>query len=175
MSRTMKRSAAMPKATIHMTVLTAAAMLTGCYAPGGGLMPKTGGPQTFPSSEMLQETVTLYDTRTNEVISVFEIPPGKQLVLDFDEGEGDDPVHTPDLLRWDIMDRSQTSGKLHRAQTVPNAASRRLEVTLHQGPAYTAQSPEQALRTDQIHDRPDWWTSKGGPLPDDVRTGMYDN
>ena len=139
------------------------------------MMPYTGGPQTFASSEMMQKTVTLYDTRTSEVIATFEIPPGKQLVLDFDEGEGDDPVHTPDLLRWDIIDRSQTSGKLHRAQTVPNAASRRLEVTLHRGPAYTAGSPLQALRTDQVQDRPDWWTPKGGPLPEDKRTTIYDN
>jgi hypothetical protein len=71
--------------------------------------------------------------------------------------------------------RSQTTGKLHRAQTVPNASCRKLEVTLHRGPAYTAESPLQSLRTDQDNDRPSWWTSKGGPLPDDVRTGMYDN
>lgn len=165
----------MLKAMMQAATFGLAGALAGCYAPGGGMMPRTGGPQTFVSTELMQKTIVIYDTRTNEALHTFEIPPGKQLVLDFDDGEGDNPVNTPDLLRWDILDKGTRFGKLHRAMSVPDAASRRLEVMVHRGPAYVAESPLQALRTDQPSDRPDWWTPKGGPMPEDKRTGMYDN
>jgi len=149
--------------------------LAGCYSPGGGFMPRAGGSTTYYSTEMMQKSITMVDTRTNEVFFTMDIPPGKQLVIDFDAGEGDNPVTTPDLLRWEVMDQGTMTGRLHNSKTVPNATSRRVDVTLHHGTTYANAPPELPLRTDQVRDRPEWWTPAGGPMPEDKRTKMYDN
>lgn len=163
-----------PSLALTLT-LAAAAVTGGCYSPGGGFMSHTGGPQTWTSNEMMQKTITMVDLRSNEVFFTIDIPPGKQLVVDFDEGEGDDPVYTPDLMRYAILDQGTKTGKLRNAMTVPNAASRRVEVTLHRGVQYTTAPPELPLRTDQAADRPDWWTPEGGPMPESNVVEMYDN
>lgn len=163
-------------------VLTLSAMfalcalpLAGCYSPGGGMFSSMGGPQTFRSTESLQKTVTLIDLRSGETVFSIDVPPGKQLTFDFSRGEGDDPVYTPDLMRYEIQDAGTSFGKLSNAMTVPNAASRRVEVSVRQTVEYAATPEQRALRTDEMRDRPAWWTPKGGPLPEDTTLGMYDN
>lgn len=160
-----------------VTALTGglAGELAGCYSPGGGFMPRAGGSTTYYSNEMMQKTITMVDTRTNEVFFSMDVPPGKQLVIDFDEGEGDNVVATPDLLRWEVMDLGTMTGRLHNSKTVPNASSRRVDVTLHRGTTFANAPPELPLRTDQTRDRPEWWTPAGGPMPEDKRTKLYDN
>ena len=97
------------------------------------------------------------------------------MVVDFDKGEGDDPVERPDLLKYAIMEQGKTTGKLPNAMSVPNAACRRLDVTLHTGVQYAGAPPQRLLRTDEVQDRPDWWTPQGGPLPEDKTVEMYDD
>ena len=156
-------------------VAVAVAALSGCYTPQGGIMPYTGGPSTYVSNEQFPATVTLVDTRTDEPFFSIEIPPGKQLVLDFVDGGGDDPVATPDLMRYQIFARGTSTGKLRQALTVPNAASRRIDVDYRPGPEAPPASAERLLRTDELIDRPAWWTPQGGPLPDrDPAMTMYD-
>jgi hypothetical protein len=103
------------------------------------------------------------------VIFTIDIPAGKQLTLDFVKGKGDDPVYSPDLMRWEIFDQGTTTGKLRNAMSVPRAASRRIDMTLRPNIEYVTGSPDRELRTDQLADRPDWWTPAGGALPDDPR------
>jgi hypothetical protein len=74
-----------------------------------------------------------------------------------------------------MMDRGKRYGKLGNSMTVPNAASRRLEMTLRQGVEYTAASAMRPLRTDEAADRPSWWTPEGGPMPENRTVEMYDN
>ena len=157
-------------ATVGLTLIAA----SGCYSPGGGLFSSTDGAHTFYSTETMQKSVTLVDLRTNEVVYHIDIPAGKQLTFDFETGEGDDPVNTPDLLRYEIMDVGTKSGKLNNSLTVPNAASRRLDVEVRQRIEVAGGSPTRALRTDEMADRPDWWTPQGGPMPDDRRLDLYD-
>lgn len=158
-----------------LAAITLGGVVGGCHSPGGGIMPHTGGSHTFYSTEAMQKTVTLVDTRSNTVVFSIDIPVGKQLTMDFDSGEGDDPVNTPDLLRYEIMDLGTRIGKLNNSMTVPNAASRRLDVLINSSPQYAAKPAQRPLRTDELADRPDWWTPEGGPMPEDKAMGMYDD
>ncbi len=158
------------------TVTLAGLVLAGCHAPGGGVFSRSGGSQTYYSNELVQKTITMVDTRSNEVFfGPIDIPPDKQLVIDFEEGDGDDPVNRPDLLYWEIMDQGSRFGKLHNALSVPDGHSRRIDVSLSHGVKYAPADPRYApLRTDQMKDRPEWWTPQGGPVPKDQRARMYD-
>ena len=103
-------------------------VLPGCLSPKGGMMPYTGSPDVFYSWEHLPATVTLLDTRTDEVLFAMDVPPGKQLAVRFLAGEGDDPVYTPDLMLYEVMKRGEKYGKLRNSITVPSADVRRLDV-----------------------------------------------
>jgi hypothetical protein len=155
------------------TMLLAAALATalpfGCHRPQGAMMSYTGGSYTYFSTEMAPKSVRLVDLRSEEVVFSMDIPVGKQLTIDFLEEKGDDPVYTPDLMRYEVWDIGTETGKLTNAMTVPGAHSRRIEISLRQGPEYVAAPAADALRTDELEDRPDWWTPEGGKMPEDMR------
>lgn len=155
----------LPLTTALLAVLVFA---SGCYRPGGALMPYTGAPQTYYSTETRPKTVRIVDVRTNDVVFSMDIPVGKQLTMDFEDGAGDDPVYTPDTLRYEVFDLGTKTGKLRSQMSVPNANCRRVDITLRPAPEYAKGDPERPLRTDELADRPDWWTPKGGKLPDDL-------
>jgi hypothetical protein len=149
--------------------------LTGCHRPHGALIGYTGGSQTYFSTETQPKSVRLVDVRSGETVFAMDIPPGKQLSLKFVEGGGDDPVYTPDSMLYQVFDLGTETGKLRNAMNVPGRFGRRLDVTLRQGPEYVTPAPDRVLRTDEMEDRPDWWTPKGGELPeDDTGIGIYD-
>ena len=155
--------------------LAVSAGLAGCLRPQGALMPYSGAPATYWSTETAPKTVRVFDMRTNEVIFSIDIPAGKQLSLDFVAGKGDDPVYSPDLMRWQIFDLETTTGTLKNSMTVPHWSSRRIEVAMRSGPEYTPTHPNEAIRTDQLEDRPTWWTPEGGEIPDnEYGKGNYD-
>lgn len=161
------------------TVVLAAACLAavplgGCHSPRGGLLPHSGGSMTYVSTETRQMSIAVIDLRTDEEVFVMEIPPGKQLTMDFRTGGGDDPVYTPDLMRWEMFDAGKRTGRLKNALTVPNSASRRIDVFVNQAIAWQDPPPEQQYRTDEVADRPDWWTPRGGELPSRSPAEIYD-
>jgi rhodanese-related sulfurtransferase len=108
---------------------------------------------TYVSTETRQMTISVVDVRTDEEVFVMHVPPGKQLTMDFRRDGGDDPVVTPDLMRWELFDAGRRTGRLHNALTVPNAASRRIDVFVHQGVEWQTAPPEQRLRTDELAER----------------------
>jgi hypothetical protein len=149
--------------------------LAGCHRQGGALLSYSGGSHTFYSHETRPVTITLRDLRNDEVVFRMDVPPGQQLTLQFVAGEGDDPVYTPDVMRYQLWPIGTTTGRLRNSLTVPAASSRRLDVDYREGVEYMSQPAEGELRTDQMADRPDWWTPKGGALPEDQRgTKKYD-
>jgi hypothetical protein len=147
-----------------------------CHRPQGGLMAATGSSQTYASYETQPKTVKIIDLRNGEVVFAMDIPVGKQLSVDFLDGEGADPVLAPDLMRYQVFDNGTTTGKLRSMLSVPSAHSRRIEVSLRPAPEYAAAAPDRVLRTDETGETPDWWTSQGGELPEDP-TGVknYDD
>ena len=162
------------------TFAAAAFTLTACHSPKGGLMPHTGGSYTYYSTETQPKTVQIVDMRNDDVVFAINIPPGKQLTFDFIPGKGDDPVHTPDLMKWELLPLGTMTGKLRNAMTVPNAASRKIIVDLREGFEYARADNE---RLQQVEGEPEntnfgWWSPQGGPIPEDEQnagTTMYDN
>jgi len=146
-------------------------LLAGCYNPRGAFYAHVGQAATYWSTESLPATITIIDTRTGEPFFTVEIPVGKQLVLDFQDGEGDDNVLTPDLMRYDVMPLGQTTGTLRNGITVPDSFSRRIDVSYRAAPEY-ADTPDDPLRVDE--NRPDWWTPRGGPMPGNEALHIYD-
>ncbi|UCD74388.1 MAG: hypothetical protein JSV91_11425 [Phycisphaerales bacterium] len=151
------------------TGLAAFLALTACHTEKGGWMPYTGGSTTYISTQTEPKTVILRDVRSGEILWQMEIPPGKQLTLDFVEGGGDDPDVTPDLMRWQLFEPGTKYGRLRNSITVPPADCLSLDMEVRPGPEYIAEGPEQRLRTDEMIDRPEYWTPVGGPLPDDPK------
>ena len=158
-----------------MLSVAAALILAGCYSPSGGWVKRIGAANTYYSTESRPATITIVDTRTAEPFFTIEIPVGKQLTLNFKEGEGDDPVLTPDLMVYQIFDLGTSIGKLRNSVTVPNQYSRRIDVDYRPAPENAAPPPDEALRTDELADRPDWWTPEGGPRPKDEAKTLYDD
>ncbi len=149
--------------------------LAGCFhAPGGNMLSTPDSSITYESTEHLQKTVMIVDTRTEETVFTMDIPVGKQLTIQFARDRGNDPVNTPDLMYYQVWDIGTRLGQLRNSVTVPNAASRRIDVRVNQEPAYADAPADMPLRVDQ--NQPDWWTSKGGPLPDSQNgRKIYDN
>lgn len=152
-------------ATLTASLVAAAVALGGCYRPGGGMFYMNPGPLTYFSTEMMPATVTVVDTRTEEPFFSIEIPPGKELVLTFIDDEGDDPVKTPDLMKYRIFKLGTTTGSLNNSLTVPNAACRRIDVDYREGPELAERPHEEKLRSDQQSEHPAWWTAEGGTIP----------
>ncbi len=158
-----------------LSVMTMLA-LAGCHMPHGGWFGGTGSSQTYYSTEARPTTITLVDVRTGESLFAMDIPAGKQLTIVLDEGEGDDPVYRPNLLRYQIFDIGTTTGKLRSSMTVPPANVLRFDVSFREGNELRPAPYNHELRADQTADLPDWWTPEGGPLPDeDVKATMYDD
>lgn len=158
----------MPPRIPALCIVATALAAAGCYSPGGSALSVTGEPQTYHSTELRPLTVALMNVRTGEVVFSLEVPAGKQFTVDFDADEGDDPVTSPDLMRWQVFDLGTRIGRLENAMTVPAANARRLDVRYRDSEARPA-PPEAPLRTDELIDRPDWWTPEGGEMPDDSR------
>ncbi|MGI9013645.1 MAG: hypothetical protein ACR2GY_05275 [Phycisphaerales bacterium] len=151
--------------------------LTACHGPGGGLFPYTGASQTLNSTELSPKTMQLVDLRTNEVLFESVIPPGKQLTYDFVKDSGDDPVLTPDLMRWDIFPLGTRTGRLRNTVSVPNAASRKVRWTIRDGVEYQEDPPAYRMRVDRAEGgQQSWWSDNEtrSDAPANVTT-LYDN
>jgi hypothetical protein len=156
--------------------VTIAVVATGCHRPQGALMSYTGESYTYFSYQTLPKTVRVRDVRTGEIVFAMDIPTGKQLTIQFKPGDGDDSVHRPDLLLYQVMDMGKTTGKLRNAMSVPGASTRLIEVDVREGVEFVQASPDREFRTDELQDRPDWWTPEGGELPeDDYGMTIYDD
>jgi hypothetical protein len=139
--------------------------LGGCYGPRGAVMPYTGNGYTYVSSEMKPVTITIYDTRTEEPFFKLDIPPGKQLTMNFLEGKGDDPVERPDRMVYAILDAGTSTGRLTNQLTCPPTGCRRIDYQIRSGTEWREEPPEYTNRIDAMKDKPAWWTPQGGELP----------
>ena len=160
----------------RLTLILLSFALTGCYTPQGGLMPSSVGSLTYYSTAEEPKSISVIDLRNGDNVFEMKIPVGKQLVIQFYDGSGDDPVYTPDLMKYQIFDIGTQVGSLQNSITVPDAYSRRIDVFMRKGDRYEAPEPNRPLRTDELLDRPAGWTPEGGPADfrDDPMT-TYDN
>jgi hypothetical protein len=144
-----ERKTATTSCALTTAAAVMAAVMSACHSPGGGWYPYSGGTNTYYSYENQPKSVVLVDTRSGEEFFTMDIPAGKQLTFDFVTGGGDDPVNRPDLMRWEVWDMFTYTGQLTNSLSVPNAASRRVDVHFREGPEYKQPEPGNELRTDQ--------------------------
>ena len=148
--------------------------LGACYSPDGGIMPSTGRGFVYISTPMQPTSVAVVDTRTQEAFFAMDIPPGKQLTFNFIEDGGDDPVYSPARMVYSVWDAGNQIGTLDNQLTCPPASCRRIDVSYRKAPEWPEPDAETRLRTDQLADRPPYFTPKGGKLPDPGSKFVYD-
>jgi len=149
-------------------------LLAGCYNTDGGWMKSTGRGFTYISTPMQPTSVAVIDTRTQEAFFAMDIPPGKQLSLNFIEGGGDDPVYTPNRMVYAVWEPNTYIGSLDNQITAPPYSCCRIDVSYRKAPEWPDADPEVRLRTDQLADRPPHFTPAGGKLPDPASRNVYD-
>jgi hypothetical protein len=115
-----------------------AAALSGCYSASGPGW--SGSAATYQSTTWSPKTVYLLDTRTGETVWSVEVPVGKQVVLQFEEGTGPNE-RNQDILTWDVMDSGERFGSLPNRRAVPPAHARRLEWEQRPAPEYVEFEP----------------------------------
>lgn len=161
-----------PKLPVLAASIGALALTAGCYSPRGSWYPSTGQGYTYISTEMRPVTITIVDTRTEEPFFKLEIPPGKQLSMNFLEGKGDDPVERPDRMVYAIWEAGTTTGTLDNQLTCPPSGCRRIVYDLRPAPEWAEEPADFVDRIDSHNPRPAWWTPQGGELP--KRTRLYE-
>ncbi len=149
--------------------------LGGCYSPKGGAMPSAVGGFTYTSTETFGKSFTLVDVRTGEPVFSQVIPPGEQLTIRFLEGLGDDPVVTPDRMLYELQPIGTSTGRLRNQITVPPAGARRIDIDVTQDPRFRERPQDERYRVDSPEDRPDWWSPRGGQIPDERMRQPYDD
>lgn len=118
-----------------ISLLAASVLLAGCY-PGyrtGGNR-KTDDTFTYVSQPFQPLTITLVDTRTDEILFTREIPVGQQLTIKFVDGDGGSNPSMPDLMKFELFDDQTTFARLSEGIPVPPAHSRRIDVEVRDGP-----------------------------------------
>jgi len=129
-------------AALALPALLAVAALSACSGPGYAYRNyhDEGGTGTsddkmvYVSRAFDAKTITVIDTRTGEALWTMDVPVGRKLVIDFEEGKAGDTPDRPDLMRWELMDDSDLYGGLDNAMPVPVADCRRIDVSLRAVP-----------------------------------------
>ncbi len=146
------------RVVIALFAVACAPALPGCHSPAGGIMPYTGGSNTYYSYETRPVTITILDLRTDEEIFTINVPPGKQLTFDFKDGAGDDEIYTPDVMRYEIFDMGTYDGGLNNTLNVPPANARRIDVYYRDEAEYREAKASDRLRPEQIVNDPARWS-----------------
>ena len=89
---------------------------------------------TYVSSSYSPKTVTVVDTRTGESVFALDIPVGQQLVVNFDDKSANKDKYMSGTMRWAVMPAGNRYGSLRNRIDVPPPGSRRIDMTLREGP-----------------------------------------
>lgn len=101
---------------------------------------------TYVSTPDYPVTVTIYDTRSKEILWEVDVPIGKKLTFAFYKNRSEDTELRPDLMRWTIADAKNFRNGLNNSMAMPAADSRMVAMSLREGPAYPAgHEPEGAV------------------------------
>ena len=80
------------------------------------------------------KTVTVVDTRTGDSLWTMDVPVGSKLVINFEPDKSEGTPDRPDLMRWELMNDTDLTGRLDNAMPVPAPGARRVDVTLRASP-----------------------------------------
>lgn len=105
---------------------------------------------TYVSTPYQPITITLIDTRDNQVFWSADVPIGKKLTIRFYPNKGQGSPYAPDVMRWSIYDAKVKQTRLRNQITVPPSDARRIDMALRSGPEY----PEEIEMTRTIPQAP---------------------
>ncbi len=133
-----ERSAGWRRGVGLAAVLSAGLAVPGCWIEGG--RGYSGDSFTYISTEHQPKTVSVIDTRTGQTVWSYEVPVGRELVMEFYEGESARAADylNPDILRWDDFEAGQLFGAPGKRVSVPPATARRIDVALRPAPESAA-------------------------------------
>jgi hypothetical protein len=123
----------------HLSRTLAAVLLAGLGLQSGCAYSE-GGPgaswdrYTYVSRPHSPKTVTIVDTRTEEVVFTMDIPVGQQLVFDIDDRPSRRGEYFSGTMSWALMPEGQGYGTLRNRVDVPPANSRRIDLDIRPGP-----------------------------------------
>ena len=143
MGKTIRRSAA--------SLMIAAALTAASCGPTSPYRPffDEGGSGasidefTYISTSLAPKTISIIDTRTNEVVFAVDIPVGQQLSINFDEHSKDKGKYMSGTMRWALLQAGASYGRLTNRISVPPPNARRIDMTLRQNPEIS--SPPTAM------------------------------
>lgn len=120
--------------TLATALMGSALLLAGCWTPGG--RPWSDDSYTYVSTEWQPQTISLIDTRTGQTVWSYEVPVGRQLVMQFYEGSRETAPDylNPDTLAWDDFPAGQHLGFAKNRLSVPPATARRVDVKFRPTP-----------------------------------------
>ncbi|MCC5786821.1 MAG: hypothetical protein JJU33_08990 [Phycisphaerales bacterium] len=129
------------RAVFGVLLIGGAAMLVGTSGCAGTFLREGGAGRsldqyTYVSRPHSPKTVSLIDTRTDEVIWTVDVPVGHQLSMRFVRNHDRDNAFTPDLLRWEIWEGRRWAGRFTNSMPVPSSDARRVDMTLREGPEF---------------------------------------
>lgn len=161
------RNRSLPTRLMTFAAVTAAVTGAGCslleMRPGGNM--RSEDMFTYISDPYQPLTITLVDTRDNQEFWSVDVPIGKKLTIRFYEDKGEGSDYAPDVMRWQIYDQSMGMTKLRNQIPVPGAESRRIDVTMREGPEYP-ESIQATRSTPPADDGPPPFTPMPQPEPD---------
>ncbi|MDQ7013480.1 MAG: hypothetical protein Q9O74_06235 [Planctomycetota bacterium] len=99
---------------------------------------------TYVSRPYEAKTVSVIDTRTQEVIFSMDIPVGQQLSVNFDDRESNKDKYLSGTMRWGLQPAGSRFGRLLNRVDVPPAHSRRIDMDIRQGPEMAIEPPTAA-------------------------------
>jgi len=95
--------------------------------PGGNM--RSDDMFTYVSTPYEPVTVTLIDTRDQQVIWSTDVPIGQKLTVRFYADKAEGSLLSPDIMRWQLYDADSHSTRLKNQIPAPPPTARRLDVT----------------------------------------------
>ena len=89
---------------------------------------------TYVSTAHAPKTISIVDTRTDEVVFALDIPVGQQLVVNFDDKSANRDKYMSGTMRWGVMKAGNRFGNKRNRLDVPPAQSRRIDMVIREGP-----------------------------------------
>lgn len=114
----------------------------GCYMKEGPWY-SGNAPLTYESTALRPKTVSLVDTRTQEVIWSVDIPADKQLVISFRDNVNEGEMMSS-VMNWEIMPMGKMFGRLDNSIPAPPVNARRVDMSLRPSPELPTPSMSQA-------------------------------
>ncbi|QKK09709.1 MAG: hypothetical protein HND58_17080 [Planctomycetota bacterium] len=96
---------------------------------------------TYVSRPYEAKTVTIVDTRTDEVVWSLDVPVGQQLSINFDDKSKNQDKYMSGEMRWGVQAAGNRFGTLRNRLDVPPPHSRRIDVDIRQGPEVATAPP----------------------------------